>query len=198
MKQKNIQEYLDQGYIHAAIIFELVGKPKEHIEKTIKAYIENVESQEDLIILDKEIEPAEEMEDHVFSTIADVKLLAKNLEKLTWLCINFTPASIELLGPEKMTLEQQDITHWMNDLLARLHEIGMVQKNLQGQHQILVKNFNAMTRNAIILAMKTTNDIKTIGKSIGMSAEHTQKFIDALVQEGKIKEDKGKYQLNTP
>lgn len=197
MKKKEIQEKIEEGYLRVIVIFELVGKPKQHIEQTIKAYVENVKSQEDIMCIREEFEEANEMEDGVFSTLAEIELLIPSLEKLTWLCINFTPASIELMEPQTITWEQQQITHWMNDLLSRLHEIGMVQKNLHGQHQILVKNFNAMTRNAILLSLQTTNDLEGVAKKIGMDQKHTKKFLEALEQEKKVREEKGKYYLSS-
>lgn len=195
MKNKEIKAKIDEGYLRAIVIFELVGKPKSHIEETLKAYVEKVASQDEIDVLKEEFENASELEEGVFSAVAEIEILLPTLEKLTWLCLNFTPASVEIMAPEKKTLEQQEITHWLNDLLARLHEIGMIQKNLHGQHHVLVKNFNAMTRNAILLALANNKEIEAVSKKIGMSPEHTKKFLDALIKEGKVKEEKGTYHL---
>ena len=195
MNKNEQKELIEKGHLRANIIFEIIGKPKEHIEQTMKAYIENIKQETELKIINEEQEPAEEMEDGLFGVIAEVEMLIPNIEKLNWLCINFTPASIEILEPNKMTVKAKEIMDWTNDLLSRLHEIGIVQKNLQGQHDVLVKNFNAMTRNAIILSLKETNDLEEIGKKIGMTKEHTEKFINALMKEGKVKKEKNKYYL---
>ena len=195
MNKKEIRAHIEEGYLRVIVIFELVGKPKSHIEQTIKAYVENVTSQEDVFLLKDEYEEATELEEGVFSTVAELELLVKNMERLTWLCMNFTPASIEIIEPDTKTFEQKEIGHWLNDLLSRLHEIGMVQKNLQGQHHVLVKNFNAMTRNAILLALQHTKDVAVLAKQIGMDVEHTKKFLEALIKEGKVREEKGSYHL---
>jgi hypothetical protein len=195
MNKKEIRAHIEEGYVRVAVIFELVGKPKSHIEQTLKAYVEKVASQEDITLLKEEYEDTNELEEGVFSVIAELELLVKDMEKLTWLCLNFTPASVEVLEPDSKTLQQQELTHWLNDLLARLHEIGMVQKNLQGQHHVLVKNFNAMTRNALLLALQHTKEVSVLAKQIGMDVEHTKKFLEALIKEGKVREEKGNYHL---
>jgi len=166
MKTKEIKELLYKGYLHTNIIFEIVGKPKEHIENTLKAYIENIKQDEELHIVNEEFESAEEMEEGVFGAVAELEIILPNIEKLNWLCINFSPASVEILEPDKKTITQKEIGDWTNDLLSRLHEIGMIQKNLKGQFDVLVKNFNAMTRNAIILSLKETNEIDSIAKKL--------------------------------
>lgn len=195
MNTKEIKEKIDSGYLRINIIFEVVGKPKEHVEKTIKVYIENIKKEEDLHILKEEYEPAEDAGEELFSTIAELEMLVSSFEKLTWLCINFSPASVEILEPAKLTIEQKEITHWLNDLLSKLHEIGMVQKTVRSQVDGLIRNFNAMTRNAILLVLKEPATMETISKKIGMPADHAEKFIDALIKEKRIKKDKNTYQL---
>lgn len=195
MKSKEIKKFIDEGYLRVNVIFEIVGKPKEHIEKTIKVYIENIKQDENIHFINEEYEEAEELEEGIFSTVAETEILVSSIEKLNWLCVNFSPASVEILEPDKKTMNQKEIGDWLNDLLSRLHEIGMVQKNLKGQYDVLVKNFNAMTRNAIILSLKDTNDIDIIAKKIGMQKEHTEKFLEALIKEEKVKKEKNKYFL---
>jgi hypothetical protein len=197
MKEKEIKKHIEEGFLRARVIFEIIGKPKEHIENTLKAYIENIKTKEtDIHILEEEYEPAEEIEEELFSVIAEVELLVPNIEKLTWLAINFSPASIELIQPDAITLEQKQVSHWITDMLARLHEVGVIQKTLTGQNQALIKNFNAMTRNAILLCLQDGGkDVEFICKKIGMPAEHTDKFLEALQQEKKIKKEKNQYYL---
>lgn len=176
-------------------IFEVIGRPKEHVEQTIKAYIENIKTDEQIDVKKEEYEDVEEVEEGTFSAIAEVELDIATIEKLTWICMNFSPASIEVINPPNISLEDKDITHWLNDLLSKLHEIGVQQKSLVSQNEGLVRNFNAMTRNAIILALKEPRDTKTISQRIGLTDEFTEKFLEALIKEKKVKKDKNKYVL---
>lgn len=176
-------------------IFEVIGRPKEHVEQTIKAYIENIKTDDQINVKKEEYENVEEVEEGTFSAICEVELDVANIEKLTWLCMNFSPASIEVINPPSISLEDKDITHWLNDLLSKLHEIGVQQKSLVSQNEGLIRNFNAMTRNAIILALKEPRDTKTISQRIGLTDEFTEKFLEALIKEKKVKKDKNKYIL---
>ncbi|MGM5480921.1 MAG: hypothetical protein ACQESE_00775 [Nanobdellota archaeon] len=195
MKSKEIKNHIEEGYLRAAVIFEVVGKPKEHVEKSLKAYLENLKTDEHIKIIDEDFEPTDEMEDGLFSTIAEVDLLAKGLEKLTWLSINYSPASIEIKEPSTFSFEQKDVDNWLNDLLAKLHEIGMVNKTIRNQNQGLIKNFNSMTRNAILLALKEPLELPEISKRIGMDEKHTQEFVKALLKENRVREEKNRYYL---
>ncbi|MBN1175932.1 hypothetical protein JXA48_04780 [Candidatus Woesearchaeota archaeon] len=195
MNEKEIKEYVEKGYIRVSVIFEIVGKPQKHVEETIKAYVANIKTNEEIKVIKEEYEPAEDAGEDLFSTIAEVEMLLENMDKLTWLAINFTPASIEVIEPATITVEQREITHWMNDLLARLHEMGMIQKAVRSQTETLIRNFNSMTRNAILLVLREGAEIGTVSQKIGMSDEHTQKFLDALLKEKKIKKEGNSFYL---
>ncbi len=196
MKEKEIKEKINQGFLRIRVLFEIIGKPKEHIEKTMKAYLENIATDDRLHILESEVEPAEELEEEMFGVVGEMELLVEGIDIISWLAINFSPASIELIEPEKLLLEQKEITHWVNDYLAKLHEVGVIQKSMKSQEEGLIRNFNAMTRNAIILCLNEPRDTDFISKKIGMGVEHAEKFLEALIKEGKVVKEKNKYALS--
>lgn len=195
MKDSKIKELIEEGYIRINAIFEVIGHPKKHIEDTIKAYIANIKSDEEVEVIKEEYDDCEEVDKDLFSVVAEVEMLLKTTEKITWLCLNFAPASIEILEPDKITYNQRDINHWVNDLLAKLHEIGILQKKIASDNEGLIRNFNAMTRNAILLVLKEPSDIKTVSSKIGMQEEHTEQFMEALIKENKIVKEKNIYHL---
>ena len=201
MKSSEIKKLIEEGYLKIRVIFEIVGRPKEHVEQTLKAYIENIKTKESTIhVLSEDYEPAEELKDEdkegLFGVMAEVEMLVPDIQKLTWLAINFSPASVEILEPDKIILDQRSAGEWITDMLARLHEIGLFQKSISSQNEGLIRNFNAMTRNAIILCLQDgEKDINYISKKIGMANEHTEKFLEALQKENKIKKEKNSYYL---
>ena len=148
----------DENQLVVRTIFEVLGRPKEHVEKTIKAYIENIKTDDQIKIIKEEYESVEEIEEGMFSAICEAELEVGDIEKLTWLCMNFSPASIEIISPPAITMEDKDITHWLNDLLSKLHEIGVKHKSITSQNEGLVRSFNAMTRNAIILTLNESKN----------------------------------------
>src|SRR5687767_13589124 len=99
MKDSQIREHIAKGWIRAIITFEVVGKPKEHVERSLGEYIDNVKKDERVIFLKEDREEAIEHEDGMFSTFSESEMLVKGLDTFTWLCINFSPASIEVLEP---------------------------------------------------------------------------------------------------
>jgi len=193
LTKKEIKEHLEKGYVHVNVIYEMIGNPKEHIEKTLRLFLENIERDPDIITLKKDFEETMELEEKgLFSTAAEVEYLILGIEKITWLAFNFMPASIEILGPKELTFTEKDFTNWLNDLLSKLHEVNTVHAALRNEHQALVRNVNALVRNNVILALDKPMTAAEIGKKVGIPTKQLLPFLEAMVKEGKL-EHKGKH-----
>lgn len=193
---KEKKEKLNEGWMHINVLFELVGNPKEHLEKTLQAFLDNINQDEHIITIKEEVEETLELEEDkgLFSAAAEVEYFVFGLEKLTWFAFNFMPASIEVKAPSELTFKDKDFSGWMNDLLAKLHEVNAMHTSLKSEHQQLVKNLNIAVRNNVLLATEhEALAVKEVAKKIGMGDTVVQQFLDALVKEGKLEEKGKKY-----
>ncbi|MBU0667280.1 MAG: hypothetical protein ABIC91_05095 [Nanoarchaeota archaeon] len=193
MKEKEIKQKLEEGFIRANVIFEVIGTPKEYVENALKSYVEKLKNDEEIIFVHEKFEQAEKQDTH-WSTFAEVEMLIKGLEKVTWICFNFMPASIEILEPETLMFKPSKLTNWINDLLAKLHEISIVAQQVGEQNKLMVKNMNALVRNSILTCMDFgLTKADEIAKKIGVKKEHIAPVFEAMQKEGKIKKEKNKY-----
>ena len=62
MNDKELQKKIKEGAILAQVSFELVGNPKEHIETTIRGFINNIKADSQITILSEEFGEAEEVQ----------------------------------------------------------------------------------------------------------------------------------------
>ncbi len=160
----------------------------------MKLFLASIDQEENVIALEKDFEEVMPVGDDMFSIAAEVEYLVLGMEKLTWLAFNFMPASIEIMAPEELTFTEKDVSNWLNDILAKLHEVNVNHTNLKGSNEGLVRNLNATIRNSILLSIEHGPiSIKEISKKIGISEENTQKFLDAMIKEKKIVLDDKKY-----
>ncbi|MBU1976279.1 MAG: helix-turn-helix domain-containing protein [Nanoarchaeota archaeon] len=192
MDKKQIKEAIEKGYIRVHVMFEVVGNPKAHVEKAIKTYIAEIKKDPQILVFKEEYaEPVEK--DKLWSTFCEADLMVLGLEKLNWLCINYTPASIELIEPDTLTYRNKDLTIWANDLLSKLHEIGIITKSLNQKNKYLEKNISMVIRNCILALVEEDKTVKQISKALGLSEKNIQQFLNALDAEGKIKKKGTKY-----
>lgn len=192
MKDKQLKKELEKGKILTKVTFEMQGRPKKHIETTIKQYINKIKEDKELQILEEHIEKATELEEpkNVFSSFAEVDILFNNLEKITWLCINFMPASIELLEPEKFEFNSNNLQNWLNDVLSKLHQVDMVAKRVNDLNQVMNKNINTILKNFIMLLVKNKIPEDKMTQLIGIDIKTLKKYL-TLLEKKPINKNKG-------
>lgn len=196
LKQSEIREKLQQGWLKAFITFELAGKPRGHIEQTLRAYIINIKGDNHILSISEEYADAIEHEDGIFSAFVEMEALVQNFEALTWLAINFMPASIELLEPADVRLEGRVVTNWYNDLLAKLHEVSNAVREEHAANIHLTEAMNVLITNAILLSVKDgPKTSKEISAVTGILGEQLEPFFNHLVEKGRLVENEEKYSL---
>ena len=73
--------------ILARTVLEILGKPKEHVEGTLKKYVESIKEDKNFTIIKEHYEPAEEQDDGMFSVFAELELETFKVENLTGFCL---------------------------------------------------------------------------------------------------------------
>ncbi len=196
LTESKVKEKLADGWIRALVTFELVGKPREHIENTLKSYLANIKNDSRIMTIREEFADAIEQDDGFFSAFCEYECVVETMEVMTWLAINFMPASIEILDPEHIKLEGRIIGNWFNDLLAKLHEVSNVLREERGVNAHITQGMNALIKNAIVLALKGGEKTsKQLEKVLGIPAKQLEPFLTHLVDKGGIIQKNNKYAL---
>ncbi len=193
MNKKEIKEKLSEGYIQFNALIEIVGKPKNHVEESIKTYVDNIDENEHYHLTKKIIEKAEETDDGFFSTYAEVEILTKELPGVTAFCFNYMPASIEIIEPSELVYNNVMLTDMLNELQAKLHEVDMVAKQSNQKNLHLNENINALVTNFVIFSCSVPRTPKDIADITGLKKDVIEPFLKGLVDNGKLKKEKDKY-----
>ena len=191
------QEKIEQGHILSRVIVELMGKPKEHVEQTLKEYLDNLAENDEIKILKQDISPSKEVEEDnqgLWVTFTELEILTKDIPTLIGFCFDYMPSSIEILEPKEIKLKGSALSNIMNDLQAKLHKLDMAVKNLHNENQSLKRNTYFLTTNFTALLLKSgAKKTKDIANHTGISEKDVQGFLDKLVKDGKVKKEEDAY-----
>ena len=186
--------------IRVRTIIEVLGKPKGHIEKTIRDYVEKIKEDNDFVVLKEHFSESEEQkhgEETYFAVFVELEFLVKGLHPLVGFCFNYMPSSIEIEKPEELTLPASMMNALFNDLQARLHKVDMVVKQQVNENHFLRNNLRHSMRNLIVLTLVShPMDIEKLAKATGIEKNILQKFIDELVKEEKLTKDGDTYRVS--
>jgi hypothetical protein len=181
--------------IRLRAVMQLIGKPKEHVEKKIRDYIDEIKENKTLMIFGEKISEAEK-QGEVYGIVAEIEVVVKGLPNLVGFCIDYMPASIDIIKPDKFDFPQRTFNTFINDMLTKLYNVDMIAKRLGTENTILKKNMNSLiTNNLAILIKVGINNSENLAKYSGISEAELKKYIEYLIKENKIKEDSGVYSL---
>lgn len=193
LSEKEVAKKIKDGGVLARVSFEIIGSPREHVEQSLKLYLDNLKKDHQIHFMHEDIGEPEEVSEGVFSTFADTEVVVESLDKLNWLCVNFMPANIEIIEPVEPKFSDKDLTNWFNDLLSKLHEVSTNYRQLATKEKAFVTNMNAMIHNAILLAAEHYHTLKEISAKTGIEEKELEKFLESNVKSGHIEEKDGKF-----
>lgn len=183
-------------HIRCNIIIEVLGKPKEHVEDSLKQYIEHIKEDSELVVISEEYSEIKE-QSNLWSKFVELELVVKGTNKLISFCFEYMPSSIEVVKPEQLILTNNELSGFFNDLQARLHNVDMVVKQLKSENDFLKLNMNAIIHNAILICLKVSKlSLEQLSKVTGVEKKELEIFIEKLLQEKKIKKENNLYILS--
>lgn len=189
------QEHTEKGHIHCRVIVQMLGKPAEFIDQTLRDFMEVLKEDERYIILSVHYEKPEPQDD-LFSTFAEVELWAKKLDHLIEICIDYMPASIEILEPDTFKLQASGFSGFLNDMQAKLHELDMIAKTLGKQNVNLRLNATQLVKNLLLLILKDGPKTDAlVARQMGIGVQDLPKVLNQLLQEGYISKEGDGYRL---
>ena len=196
MDKKEIREKIFEGYIHFTAIIEVLGKPKEHVEKALGDYLAKIKESEKLIFISEDVSEAKEVEGSMFSTFAEVELMAKGTDAVINFCFDYMPSSIEIVDPDVLKYSSKALTNFLNDLQTRLHNLDMLVKTTNSKNQALNRNTENLLKNSIKLAVNSGHDtLGKMSKVLGISESNLGKIVDMLVEAESVVKDGDKLKL---
>jgi len=185
----------EQTHIRCKIIIEILGKPREHVEKTLRKYIDKIKNDSDLVILNSNFSEVVEKE-KLWATFSELDMIIKGIPKLIAFCFDYMPSSIEITKPDEFIMKKSTVEDFINDLQARLHQVDMIVKNQKNENDFLKQNLKKVVSNAILISLSSGNmDKENLSKITGINDKELNIFLDNLIKENKISKEKEIYSL---
>jgi len=201
----NEKQLLADGWLKCSVLIELIGRPKEHIEKSMKEYIHKIREEKGLHLVSEEIAETkkketgaedEEMMKELWATFAELEFWVKEPIQLTHFCLNYMPSSVEIIEPQELKWRSRDVTKFFNDLQGRLHQLDMVAKQNKSEILFLRKSVNTLLKNYVILLLRKQNmNSEQLSNLTGVEKNRMEDFLDTLIDMGDVEREGELYKV---
>jgi len=132
--------------IRATIILEIIGKPPEHLVKTLEEIIKRIDEEKGVCVIEKKINEPVLMKDNkeFYTTFAEIDLEVEDILYLTIIMFKYMPAHIEVVEPELIALTNSGWTDILSELTRRLHAYDEVSRVIQLQNSKMQKKLKEL------------------------------------------------------
>ncbi|MFA4953482.1 MAG: hypothetical protein WC584_04630 [Candidatus Pacearchaeota archaeon] len=163
--------------IRAIIILEVIGKPPEHLTETLESMIKNIDSEQEVRVIEKKInEPVSMKENKEFYTsFAEIEIEVEEIMRLVGLMFKYMPSHIEVISHEFIALTNNSWNDILNETIRRIHGYDEVARIIQTEKIILENKLRELMKNL---------DDKNIQKD-----ESNERKKDGNKRKKKLKED---------
>lgn len=196
MDKVEMKEKIEKGAVVSKVILEVLGSPKDHVEASLKKYLETLEKDPTYDVLKQEVHNAEEQESKMFSAFAEVEMLAKDMNSLIGFCFDYMPSSVDVIEPKNFTFGSEYMGGFLNDLIARLHGVDKLARNASAQAKLDRRNMVLVIRYSILHNLKqgakTKDELKVC---TGLADENLSQYVEALEKGGLIKKEGDKFSI---
>lgn len=128
------------GEITAKFIVEILGRPADHVSQSLGELVTRMGIEKGVTIITKELHKTKPLEkaENLWTAFADIELQFQTVPHFFNVIMGYMPAHVEIVEPEKITLNTFELNELSNFIVGRLHNYDALAKKLMGEQQILI------------------------------------------------------------
>jgi hypothetical protein len=168
--------------IRVKAIVEMLGSPKEHVKKTLAAYVDALKKDNSHTVNAADIAEPEERKG-LWTAFVDLDMTFPDADTMVGFCFESMPSSIDIIEPQTVAFESGTLTGLINDMQARLHQVDMSYKMLLAEKNIIDRNAMHVLHNFVRHLVKgkpmTTQQLSPI---VGLPPEQLEVFLAEMIK----------------
>jgi len=128
--QEKVQKKLRDGWIKSWMMIEAMAVNAETVNNALKKHVEAMEKEDKFFIAKKDFKETKETESpfadvkKAHSGVVELEVLTETFDKLFYMVINYGPSAVEILEPEKITLDMGELQGVLNSMADIIHRFA--------------------------------------------------------------------------
>lgn len=132
-----------ENKIVVKFIVELMGSPKEHVDKTMRMVMEKIKKDDRFRVKNMKMFELQKIKE-LWSTFIEADIEFKASKDIIDFCFNYMPSSVEILAPEKVKdFRLKEMAELFNEMLGKLHKYDLILKNLHAENVLMKRKLES-------------------------------------------------------
>ncbi len=125
--EEAVKKKMKEGWIRASMMIEVLAGSGDAAKSALERHMEKMDSEDNAIIYRLDYTDVAKVENPIpnvkeaYSYVAEVELVANSYEKLFMLVLRYGPSSVEILEPEKISIDIGDAQGILNAVSDLIH-----------------------------------------------------------------------------
>lgn len=131
--------------ITAALIFDIIGTPPEHLKETLNLLIDEINKEKGVKVSSRKVNEPILMKDAIdfYTTFAEIEIIAEEISQVVSLMFKYMPANVEIISPERISISNNNFSDTLSEITRRLHSYDEIVRIMQVEKDILEKKLRA-------------------------------------------------------
>lgn len=114
----DIEERIDNGWIHIRFSIEIQGNNKEHVEKSLNNLVDSLAEKKFAIVMDTKLDTTEEISNGWYSNFIEVEAMIEGFNGMVNVATQLSPTTLEVLAPNKISIPANQLQTSMIDIAS--------------------------------------------------------------------------------
>ena len=131
--QNKVNKKMKEGWIKSSMMVEVMAINPEKTKEVIENHIEMMSKEDNIIVSKKEFKEVLEAKSpypnipKAYSCVAEIEVLTQSFDELAYIVMNYGPSSIEILKPDKISMNAGEAQAILSSISAMLHRFAASQ-----------------------------------------------------------------------
>ena len=136
----------EENKLSVIMIIEVIGKPPEHLTETLNEIVKKISEEKGVEVKDKKLnDPVTLKENQQFYTsFAEIEAEIDGIAILSELMFRHMPAHVEILSPEHLRINNNELNDIFNSLMRKLHGYDEVARIIQTEKILLQREIKKL------------------------------------------------------
>jgi len=132
--KEQVEKRIKDGWIRTVMAVEVLAASKEAAKEALEKHVKKMDREEGALISFKDFKKAEKILNpfpnipKAYSYVVEMEIFAINFDRLVSLVINYAPSSVEIISPEKISIdmgEGQGIVNTVSEMIHKFAAVGL-------------------------------------------------------------------------
>ncbi len=142
--KEQVEKRVKDGWIRTVMAIEVLAVSKDAAKEALEKHVKRMEREDGTLVSFKDFKKAEEMLNpfpnvpKAYSYVVEMEVFAVNFDRLVSLVINYAPSSVEIISPEKISMdmgEGQGIVNTVSEMIHKFASVGLGGIMVEGKEE---------------------------------------------------------------